>query len=64
MRRINAITTIFIMLLFLVHLIWGALILMGLVKGGNQLFRFFSYTMMIFICIDRNKALVRHDTCN
>ena len=51
MRRLNGLVTICIMLLFLVHLIWGGLMLLGLVKGGNQVFAAFSYAMMFFIII-------------
>lgn len=51
MRRLNGLATMCIMLLFLVHLIWGGLMLLGLVKGGNQVFAAFSYAMMFFIII-------------
>ena len=51
MRRLNGIATMCIMILFLVHMIWGGLLLMGLVKGGSPVFKAFSYAMMVFICI-------------
>ncbi len=51
MRRLNGMATMCIMILFLVHLIWGGLLLLGQVKGGNPVFATFSYAMMVFICI-------------
>lgn len=49
MRKLNAIITVLIMILFLMHLIWGGLILTGMTNGGNSIFAFFSYMLVIFI---------------
>ena len=51
MRRVNSIITAFIMLLFLVHMIWGGLLLAGIVKGGSKVFSVISMIMMILICL-------------
>ena len=51
MRRVNSIITAFIMLLFLVHMIWGRLLLAGIVKGGSKVFSVISMIMMILICL-------------
>ena len=51
MRRANSVITALIMLLFLVHMIWGGLILAGMVKGGSRVFSFASMLLMILICL-------------
>lgn len=51
MRKINALITPLIMVLFLVHMIWGGLELAGMTKGGNTLFSFFSYLMITLIAV-------------
>lgn len=51
MRRINALTTVCVMVLFVMHLIWGAMILCGMIKGGNQVFSFFSNLLIILILV-------------
>ncbi len=51
MRRVNPIVTALIMLLFLVHMIWGGLLLAGIVKGGSRVFSVISMIMMILICL-------------
>ena len=40
-----------IMVLFLIHLIWGSFILIGFAPGGNQIFRIFAYLLMILVVI-------------
>ena len=49
MRKANAIITALIMILFLIHLIWGGLELAGMLKGGSTLFTALSHTMMLLI---------------
>ena len=51
MRRANAVITSFIMILFLVHMIWGGLELLGLTKGGSSLFFYLSRIMLAFVLI-------------
>lgn len=51
MRKINAIITALIMILFLVHLIWGGLVLIGAAAGGSSLFSFLSRAMVFLIMI-------------
>ena len=51
MRRINSIATVAIMILFVIHLIWGALELFGMIKGGSSLFSVLSYIMVGFIVL-------------
>lgn len=51
MRRANAVLTSLIMILFLIHMIWGSLELAGLTKGGNNLFSFLSCSMVVLIVI-------------
>lgn len=51
MRKANAIVTVLIMVLFLIHLIWGGLELAGMTKGGSSLFTALSHTMILFIVI-------------
>ena len=45
MRRINAYLTAGITVLFLVHLIWGVLMMLGIAPGGNAVFTFCTYLM-------------------
>ena len=49
MRRANAILTSLIMILFLIHIIWGSLELAGFTRGGNSLFSFLSRAMILLI---------------
>ena len=50
MRRINAFVTAGIIVLFLLHLFWGVLIMLGIVSGGSAVFSFLSY-FMIALCV-------------
>ena len=47
MRKINTFMTAGIMILFLVHLIWGVLIMMGITQGGSGVFSVCTYIMMV-----------------
>jgi len=51
MRKANSVITAFIMLLFLIHMIWGGLLLAGMVKGGSPVFSFMSGALMVLICL-------------
>ena len=51
MRKVNAIVTTVIMAFFLIHMIWGGLMMTGMVKGGNKVFSAISFTMVLFICV-------------
>ena len=51
MRFVNAITAALSMLLFLIHLIWGALSLAGLVKGGSKVFHVLSVLMLLLVAV-------------
>ena len=46
MRRINALLTAGIMILFLLHLFWGVFIMLGVVPGGSDAFSVCSYLML------------------
>jgi len=50
MRRINAFVTAGIIVLFLLHLFWGVLIMLGIVSGGSAVFLLLSY-FMIALCV-------------
>ena len=47
MRRINALLTAGIMILFLLHLFWGVFIMLGVVPGGSDAFGACSYLMLV-----------------
>lgn len=51
MRRANALITTLVMALFLLHLVWGALILCGMTKGGSQILTVASWLLLILICV-------------
>lgn len=51
MRRINALVTAAVMALFMLHLVWGALILTGMTKGGSRILSFCSWFLIILICV-------------
>lgn len=51
MRKINALITPLIMVLFLVHMIWGGLELAGMTKGGSSLFMALSHLMLALIAV-------------
>ena len=51
MRKINAIITALILILFLVHMIWGGLELIGAVAGGSSLFSILSWIMLGLIVL-------------
>lgn len=51
MRKANAIITSLIMILFLIHMIWGSLELAGMTPGGNSLFTGLSYLMVGLIVV-------------
>lgn len=46
MRRANAIITAALLMLFLLHGIWGGMVLFGMVKGGSGIFSFISWAMI------------------
>ena len=47
MRKINTVVTAGILILFLVHLFWGVLMMMGITPGGSAVFSACTYIMMI-----------------
>ena len=49
MRKCNAFLTAGIMVLFVVHLLWGVLMMMGVAAGGNSSFTALSYLMAAMI---------------
>ncbi len=51
MRKINALITPLIMVLFLVHMIWGGLELAGMTKGGSALYTALSHLMLVMITV-------------
>ena len=51
MRKVNAIVTTVIMVFFLIHMIWGGLMMMGIVKGGNKFFSSISFTVVLLILV-------------
>jgi len=51
MRKANAIVTVLILILFLIHLIWGSMELAGIVKGGSTLFTALSHTLLLLVAI-------------
>ena len=51
MRKINAVITPIILVLFLVHMIWGGLELAGMTKGGNALFSVLSRLLLALVCV-------------
>lgn len=51
MRKANAIVTVLIMVLFLIHMIWGGMELAGMIRGGSALFKVLSHTMILLIMI-------------
>lgn len=51
MRKINAIVTVAIIILFLIHLVWGALQLLGMTGGGNAVFGKLAGLMMGLIVV-------------
>ena len=46
MRRINAVLTACIMVLFVIHMIWGALSMFSMIKGGSAVFSALSWVMI------------------
>ncbi|MCR4946722.1 MAG: pilus assembly protein PilX [Lachnospiraceae bacterium] len=51
MRRINARLSAAIMGLFLVHMIWGVLVMLGITAGGNPAFRLLTWLMSALIAL-------------
>ncbi len=51
MRKFNALLTTAIMMLFLYHMIYGGLILSGMVPGGSPIFRVTAYLMLFLIVV-------------
>ncbi|MBR1472032.1 MAG: hypothetical protein IJ600_10380, partial [Lachnospiraceae bacterium] len=51
MRRWNAYLTAAIMVLFLVHMVWGVLVMLGITAGGNPVFRIVSCLMSAMIAV-------------
>ena len=49
MRRANAILTAMILLLFLIHMLWGVLILCGWKAGGSMVFSCLGGVMLLLI---------------
>ena len=49
MRKINAALTAAILVLFVIHMIWGGLELTGMTKGGNSLFSALSFLLIVLI---------------
>ena len=51
MRRINALISVAMLLLFLFHVIEGGLELAGMIKGGSQVFLFLSYVLIALLAL-------------
>ncbi len=51
MRRINSIITILIIGLFVYHLIYGGMILAGMIKGGGAVSGFISRLLLVLIAV-------------
>lgn len=51
MRRINAVITMCIMILFVIHIIWGGMVLLGMVKGGSPAFSVMSRMLLVLVGI-------------
>lgn len=51
MRKCNTVVSILIIIMFLIHGIAGAFNLFGLTKGGNQVLKVISYSMLLLIII-------------
>ncbi len=47
MRRLNAILTVMIMIFFVIHMIWGGLILTGMTSGGSAVFTGITHLLML-----------------
>lgn len=47
MRRLNAILTVMIMIFFVIHMIWGGLVLTGMAAGGNAVFTGITHLMLL-----------------
>lgn len=51
MRKANAIVTVLMMVLFLIHMIWGGLELAGMTRGGSSLFSALSHMMLLLTAV-------------
>ena len=51
MRKANSIAAAAVMILFVFHLIWGAMELFGMIKGGSTFFRIMTYTLIGFVAL-------------
>lgn len=51
MRKWNALLTVGILVLFVIHMIWGGLELTGMTKGGSTLYTALSHTLMLLIAL-------------
>lgn len=51
MRKINARLSAAIMGLFLIHMVWGVFVMLGIVAGGNPVFRILTYLMSAMIAL-------------
>ncbi len=51
MRKINSIITPIILLLFVIHMVWGGLILAGMTEGGNPVMRVITCAMAVLVAV-------------
>lgn len=66
MRKINSVIAASLIVLFIVHLVWGAFIMTGLIDGGSMVFRYIAVIFLILLfahmvigfklSLDTNKA--------
>ena len=51
MRKFNSIITTAILLLFVIHIVWGVLVLFGISDGGNLVLSHLGYVLLVLVCI-------------
>ena len=51
MRKFNSIITSAILLLFVLHIVWGVLVLCGIAEGGNPVLSHLGYVLLFLVCI-------------
>ncbi len=51
MRKLNAIVTVLIFPVFLIHMIWGGLILTGMTSGGSSMLRGVTHLLLTLIVV-------------
>ena len=51
MRKANAVLTALIMVLFLVHMVWGGLVMAGMTAGGSSAYSLLSYAMLVLAAL-------------